>query len=276
LLDNQTDATGYLYDAEEYLRAAYRFDTVYINLIDSANNLIDLYTDSLSCIQQNQCSGDQDAIAYQINFLRQTIDNLNMLRDATVNNTLADAQLQNGYVINAELPEQNSAYINDIEIQYLEQGNNIRLITDNYENILAIAQQCPLAGGAAVERARTFVAMINDTMSYEDDANCLVNGIYRHANVDSTAEIKQEVVNKIIIKPNPASDKIEILLLGKFEGLCKISILNSLGKEILTKEMPCSKQNMLLDISNFAQGVYTIKVFASDNTQLIQKITVIK
>lgn len=274
MIDNASDPTGYLYDAEEYLRAAYEFDTVYLNLIDSANALIDIYTDSLSCIQQNNCSGNADDIAYHLDFLRQTIDNLNILRDATVNNTLAEAELQNGYVVNAELPEQNSAYINDIEIQYLAQDNNIRLITDNYDNILAIAQQCPLAGGAAVERARTFVAMVNDTMSYDDDNNCLANGIYRHANADSAVQVIREVVNKILIKPNPANDKIEIVLNGTKEGLCKIAIKNSLGAVVLSKIVNCKEQKHIIDISKLTQGVYSVKVDVNNNSSAIIKLVI--
>ena len=113
------------------------------------------------------------------NFLNQTINNITIQREATLNDNLNEAELQNEYVVNGELPEINTAYINEIEIEYLERGNDIQYLIDNYSGILAIASQCPFAGGSAVERARSYVALINDSVYYDDLNICLQSGIYR-------------------------------------------------------------------------------------------------
>lgn len=207
------------------------------------------------------------------NFLNQTINNITIQREATLNNNLENAELQNEYVVNGELPETNTAYINGIEIEYLERGNDIQYLIDNYSGILAIASQCPFAGGSAVERARSYVALINDSVYYDDLNVCLQSGIYRMANVDSE---KTNNSNSIIIKPNPASEKVEINLLGNFDdGVCRIEIRNSIGEIILTDEMNCKDKHKVINLSKLSQGVYSIRVNAN-NIELMQKLVIIK
>ena len=89
----------------------------------------------------------RDQVLYTIEFLNQTILNLYIQREATLNNNLENAELQNDYVVNGELPETNSAYINEIEINFIERDNDIQYIIDNYAGIFALANQCPFAVG---------------------------------------------------------------------------------------------------------------------------------
>ncbi len=207
------------------------------------------------------------------NFLNQTINNITIQREATLNNNLENAELQNEYVVNGELPETNTAYINGIEIEYLERGNDIQYLIDNYSGILAIASQCPFAGGAAVERARSFIALVNDSVYYDDENVCLQSGIYRMANVDSE---KINNSNSIIIKPNPANDKVEVNLIGKFEGVCKVEFINAFGQISLMEEMNCSETLKSINVSSLQQGIYTIKVYINNQISLINKVAIIR
>ena len=208
------------------------------------------------------------------NFLNQTINNLYIVREATLNDNLNEAELQNEYVVNGELPEINTAYINEIEIEYLERGYDMQYLIDNYSGILAIASQCPLAGGSAVERARSYVALINDSVYYDDLNTCLQSGIYRMANVDSE---KTNNSNSIIIKPNPANDKVEVLLNGDFgDGLCKIEIRNSIGETVMVIEMNCKEKRKIIELNKLTQGVYSININANNILQSITKLVIIK
>ena len=206
------------------------------------------------------------------NFLNQTINNITIQREATLNDNLNEAELQNDYVVNGELPETNSKLINEIEIEYLERGNDIQYLIDNYSGILAIASQCPFAGGAAVERARSFIALLNDTIAYNDDNICLQSGIYRYAN-DTVRTVEE---NKIIIQPNPASNEVSIILKGEFEGLCNIQIKNAMGEEILFSQMNCAEKQRMVDVSNLAQGVYIVKVNVNNITFLNSKLVIVR
>jgi hypothetical protein len=65
----------------------------------------------------------------------------------------------------------------------------------------AIANQCPAAGGQSVYRARAMLALINDSLAYDDALTCLQAGIYR--------ELNTEIITPVItIIPNPADNWI--------------------------------------------------------------------
>ncbi len=208
-----------------------------------------------------------------VNFLNQTINNLKVQQEASMKDNLADAKLQNDYVVNGEIPERNTAYMNEIEINYLEKDKDIQYIIDNFSGILAIASQCPFAGGSAVERARSYVALINDSVYYDDLNICLQSGIYRMANVDSE---KTNNSNSIIIKPNPANDKVEVNLIGKFEGVCKVEFINAFGQTSLMEEMNCNETLKSINVSHLQQGIYTIKVYINNQISLINKVAIIR
>jgi hypothetical protein len=272
MLENQNENTGYLYSVEEYMRGAYNYDSTLTALLDSCNLQIALLTDSIEKLYELGMDDLAEQVVYAIGFLNQTINNINIQREAILTNNLENADLQNDYVVDGEIPEINAAYINEIEIEYLEGGNDIQFLIDNYSIILAVAMQCPFAGGSAVERARTFIALINDSIFYDDANICLQSGIYRFAK-NSIKNIEQ---NKILIQPNPAKDKVEINLLGNFDdGVCKVEIRNFIGEMILTDEMNCIEKHRVINLSKLSQGVYSIRVNAN-NIELMQKLVIIK
>ncbi len=273
MLEKGFENTAYLYDAEEYLRAAYSIDTFYMSLVDSCNLQITILTDSIEKLNEEGLTDLIEQAIYTIDFLNQTINNLYIQREATLNNNLENAELQNEYVTNGELPEINAALMNEIEINYLESGGNIEILQNNYSNIYSVAMQCPYSGGGAVERARSLISFINDSVIYNDDLVCLQNGVYRFAN-DS---INTQELNKIIVQPNPTNDKVEILLIGNFKnGLCEIEIKNLLGEVVKSDVMNCNDKQKAIDVSGLARGVYSINVSVQDIQNLTTKLVIIK
>jgi len=195
---------------------------------------------------------------------------LQIQREAMMTDNLQNAELNNNMVVNAELPEINSIIINDIEIHYLETGEDLNEIIANYALLLSIANQCPYAGGPAIERARTFVALINDSILYDDENVCLQSGIYKIIGEDLNNQ------TSLKIHPNPASTLIDISLIGAFRGICKIEILDATGKNIMSTKMTCMKKNTRLDISRLTQGKYVVKVQLHDKSFLNQKFAIIR
>ncbi|MBS1764496.1 MAG: T9SS type A sorting domain-containing protein [Bacteroidetes bacterium] len=277
MLENQGEPVAYLYNADEYLKAAYMYDSTLMALIDSCNLQIRLFTDSVTMYSSGTGVGTIEADSlktawlYKIGFLNQTINNLNITRGAIIKDDLDNAKLENDYVINGEQPETNSKLMNEIEINYIERGNDIHYLIDNFSGIFAIANQCPYVGGAAVERARTFIALINDSIFYDDANICLQSGIYRFAK-DSIKNVEQ---NKIIIQPNPANDKVEIFLSGNLEGVCYIELKNVMGEIVLMDEMNCKDKHKIIDLGKFSQGVYSVKVH-TNNFETIKKLVIVK
>lgn len=275
MLENEGEPTGYLYNAEEYIRSAYEYDSVFIHLIDSAYNQITIINDSIVWLEEHQPANWEtirEQLIAAINFLNQTVQNINIQREAVINNSLNNAEFINDLVVNGELPQINTATINDIEIEYLESGDDKQVLINHYNEIFAIAQQCPYVGGPAVERARAFIALLNDAIGYDDDDICLQSGIYRTAQTDSL----KNNTHQISVKPNPANDKIQVSLIGEYKGLCKIEIINVLNKIILVEKMSCNAKTKTLNISHLSQGIYSVNVYVNDELTVTNKITVIK
>ncbi|MCB8931496.1 MAG: T9SS type A sorting domain-containing protein, partial [Bacteroidetes bacterium] len=276
--ENMGEPVEYLYNAEEYMRAAYSYDTVYSNLIDSCKLQIKLFTDSINMYSSGTGVGttNSDSLKttwfYKVNFLNQTINNINLIREAMLAGNAANAKLINEIVVPDNLPQENTKYMNSIEANYLERGNDIQYIADNFSGIYSIASQCPYSGGRAVEKARSFMALLNDTIAYNDNNVCLQSGIYRYAN-DTVRTVEE---NKIIIQPNPASNEVSIILKGEFEGLCNIQIKNAMGEEILFSQMNCAEKQRMVDVSNLAQGVYIVKVNVNNITFLNSKLVIVR
>ncbi|MEZ5109201.1 MAG: T9SS type A sorting domain-containing protein [Bacteroidia bacterium] len=277
MTENMGEPTEYLYNAEEYMRAAYSYDSVFVNLIDSAYSQTELFSDSINLIDEWQnINPDANADSmlqvwtYKIDFLNQTINNLKVQQEASINDNLANAELKNDYVVNAELPEMNTAFMNEVEINYIERGNDIQYLIDNFSDILAIAQQCPYAGGNAVIRARVWLSMINDSIDYNDNAICLQSGIYRIANID----IKSDKTNdEIIIQPNPAGDYITVTTKSVSSENCKLEIINNLNQVVLAKQLACNNQEKI-DVSKINQGLYAVKIFLNNGLTKIQKLII--
>jgi hypothetical protein len=278
MIENLGEPVAYLYDAEAYLQAAYQYDTVFTSILDSVNNQINIYTDSLRVLADLQIvDPDTDYsllisnVSGVLDFLNQTIENLQIQRDAMITDNLQNAELNNNMVVNAELPENNSNILNDIEIHYLETGEDFNDIIANYALLLSIANQCPYAGGPAVERARTFVALVNDSILYNDENVCLQSGIYKTAEGTVSGATESDV---FLLLPNPANTTVEVIIPGKTEGLCRIEISDALGRRVITEDMVCRDQSKLIDISQLKQNIYTVKININDTSVKFAKLVI--
>ncbi|HNU48307.1 MAG TPA: T9SS type A sorting domain-containing protein, partial [Bacteroidia bacterium] len=278
MAENVGNAVAYLSNAEEYLRAASTFDSVYIHIADSASTQMEYYTDSINHIEDWQnlhplqsADSMQQIWLNKIAFLNQTIHNLETQRQALRENNLANAELENDLVVNAETPELNTATLNDIEIEYQESDGDKSVLLNYFTVLFNIAQQCPYSGGHAVIRARVLLSTITDSIAYDDDGNCLQSGIYRKSK-DTATELK--TTEGIQIIPNPANDKIEIKLNGINDGICRVQIKNMLNEIVYDDVFDSKKQKHTISVSNLSQGVYSLSVNAVGKKSTINKLII--
>jgi hypothetical protein len=206
-------------------------------------------------------------IDYQINFLEQTKSNLISTRQAYIEGELGE--IQNDYVVSPELPAQNTQTINGIYMDFLETGGEEYIISNNYATLLALASQCPAAGGQSVYRARAMLALINDSIEYNDAIVCLQSGIYREAYTENIFPI-------FIIVPNPANSSVEIVVEKITGEICKVEIANILGQELIIKDIDCNKKSHQVDVSNLNNGIYLVKFFVDNEIIDAQKLIIMR
>lgn len=72
------------------------------------------------------------------------------------------------------------------------------------------------------------------------------------------------------------ANKILIYFNNFAEGLCVLSLVNSLGIQIEKISINCDSHQQIIDLSNFNQGVYTLKITNNIGNTLKKKIVLIK
>ncbi len=82
----------------------------------------------------------------------------------------------NGSISPVNIPDENEQIINEI---ILEASFTSANLLAQYNQLLGVAIQCPYMGGPAVYRARTLLSFLTDSLIYNDDDICALNGIYR-------------------------------------------------------------------------------------------------
>ena len=133
--------------------------------------------------------------------------------------------------------------------------------------LLAIARQCPYAGGDAVYRARSLCSAFSDEI-YNDKAICNAVGI-------QARQIKPKATTtentNIRLYPNPTSGDISI------EGITEntnIIIRNLLGQVIFSNNITQNKTTIAL--STVPAGTYFVEIKQNDIIVLNTKLVIVK
>lgn len=215
----------------------------------------------------NNYSLQRQTLIDDISSYQQIIKDSLQNHEPFVASKISEAESKNSNAVPTESPDVNEKFINEVEIKYQKEGKDS--IASFYSQILDVATQCPYKGGVAVYRARPFVSMFNDTIEYDDDNNCALQGIYRVANNHNT--IKN---NSIKVIPNPATNKTDIILEGTYEGICSIIVTDALGKHQIEKRFNCTDKKYTLNVEHLSPGVYFIQVRVGDSDNVYAKIII--
>lgn len=263
---NENTSIGYLHEAKKALAEIGKFNAEESTQLMIIDSIIDIFRDSIFRLDSiNMVSPISNYSALRGNYIAQialqheTRHSIWEQKHASDLEQLDLVEDANNNASTTQIPDENEKFINNIEIVF--QRNGISPLLQYYEDILAIAQQCPYSGGAAVYRARAFIQLFNENEEYDDEANCLQQGIYKQGQNEGDMQTQ----NDILIKPNPANDIADIILRGNFEGICKIIIEDVTGRLIYNGIFECDEKQKVVNTRAFVSGVYHVKVFINDN-----------
>lgn len=107
-------------------------------------------------------------------------------------------------------------------------------------------------------KLKTDMQLLRNFSSIFDPPNCLLNSIKELDNSQA-----------FMVYPNPALSEIKISLNKTPNSIVRISILNILGKELLSNEN-VGVNDVVVNVSDLAQGVYFVKV-ESDGKYSVEK-----
>ena len=251
------EAEGKLNAVERRFETYGKMDTTFTPMLNNIDTLLKIFNSYLEhfetirdSIEQSGTNADSllEQWIIQIENLETTRQNIVLQHNAVISGEMYEGELTNNIINGDEQNETNSTLMNELFIQ-LEEANYTN-INELYAQLMNIAEQCPYYGGEAVYRARAALELVNDSLTYNDDVNCLQFGIYRNA----------ETINNnlnIIVKPNPANDNIFVSVSCKDVELFNAELRNAIGQVVYTGMLNCNKENRI-KIQQLKQGIYSL------------------
>jgi hypothetical protein len=178
------------------------------------------------------------------------------------------AEIANGGVFTTEIPQVNSQFINEVTLQYEQQG--VAAIETYYPSLMVLSNQCPYQGGNAVYRARYFVSLLNDSIEYNDDLNCLMAGIWRASNTSA----KKDLI--MIVSPNPTTGNFKLSFNSPISDECIVTIISNTGQIVWESNLSIEGSEVSLNTESLVSGIYQVKLIGKKNGLFNERITVIK
>jgi len=146
--------------------------------------------------------------------------------------------------------------------------------TQQYNNLQAIAYQCPFDGGPGVYEARAMLSLIDPFANF--DSLCNINIIGNNARKGNFSEKENEIEYTIVkmpyygitsIYPNPVEDEIIIhyTLPDNTENV--LMIINAIGEKIKEYKADNSPGVIVMNVAYLKQGLYIAKL--TDNKSFV-------
>ncbi len=138
-----------------------------------------------------------------------------------------------------------------IMLQSMVVGN--AMTTTMHQDMVGIAEQCPISGGPAVYMARHLLAGENLNLSACE------------SNRERTGEALGTRMDMAVL-PNPSTGIFQVLLASEYVGQrISVQVLNQLG-QLVHQQESIFEQQIRIDLSNTPNGLFLLKVSANNRT----------
>lgn len=178
----------------------------------------------------------------------------------------------NSLTVNAEELITNNSTINASQ----QVDNNLKLINDIYLNTVAVgidtfnseqlkdlyyvATQCPLAGGEAVYRSRSLLALVVDT-AFNDRDICTAAGIaYKKDQTTMLIEAGTDSKLQIHTYPNPANTYLLLQSYIAYTKDLQVSIYDNMGRNVKEQNVSLASKKVKIDLQELSSGLYFLRL----------------
>lgn len=123
--------------------------------------------------------------------------------------------------------------------------------------------------------AKSMLESLGKDITYNELPNiCDCMPGFSHESEENKTQIEKPIQTKpeLIIHPNPANDRIEIVIINSSSGIHEIIIYDVYGKIVLQKNIN-AKDFLLLDITELSKGFYFITYELDDKQIIIKKLS---
>ncbi len=165
--------------------------------------------------------------------------------------------------------ETNEKSVNEIGLLIIAKHNS-QFTPLQLSTLGSIANQCPVAGGQAVFRARALLALVNPNQHYDDREICEPFGGIRIQNNSNSSALFCKVY------PNPAMNSVTLEISDNNLGKVEFSLMNATGQKLLSKSLPEGQKSFIFNIASFDPGVYQYQIVLKNQSSINGKLVVIK
>ncbi|MCC7244858.1 MAG: T9SS type A sorting domain-containing protein, partial [Saprospiraceae bacterium] len=181
-------------------------------------------------------------------------------------NTSANLLTQNNQLSGSANYQQYEKTVNGIWLQTIAQGV-LEFNAAQTSTLQTIANACPLSDGEAVLRARTMLALVQNTpLVYDDQTNCSFGRPGERTFASGTPL-------NVLVYPNPTEGKINILFDAE-NSSANLTITNALGQ--LVYQMRLLQKDETVDLHRLANGIYTYTIIGDNGSVKSGQITIQK
>jgi hypothetical protein len=196
-----------------------------------------------------------------------TIEATRQISNATI---LSDLTAAITTITPSEIPDATEKAVYNMEVLYQQGG--ISVLTNHFNSLLQLAVLCPYSGGKAVFRARNLIWMLDETLTFNDEAACQAVGIFKESQSQANL-IKKPSFS---LQPNPANETVNIVF-GEMEiGSSQITIKDITGQIVFAQVINNSSLSLEINTSHFDQGVYLVEWEFPGQKPQIEKLTIIR
>ncbi|MFM7901327.1 MAG: T9SS type A sorting domain-containing protein, partial [Bacteroidota bacterium] len=107
-------------------------------------------------------------------------------------------------------------------------------------------------------------------ISFDDASVCASDGIFRN---QKPQESKEPHIRLI---PNPASEWVDVVLIGAKDGICRLSVYNGLNQISGLYDFNCADKTYRLNTSKWKPGIYSVRILIDQENYTTAKIVIIR
>ncbi len=164
-------------------------------------------------------------------------------------------------------------YLKEVySISIADRETNSILSEVNLKRLQAIAKLCPYESGPAVYNARALLTKVDQTVYF--NACEMPNSSSRIQTNDNS--IAQQDKDKVIIYPNPASDKLHIAVQLEADQKGQLSIYDITGKLLISETISGNSTVSEISTASLSEGIYMYKLTVNDVAVKSGKLSIIR
>ena len=185
-------------------------------------------------------------------------------------NFLDQADIGNSAISASEVFEVNEQDVNSLFLETVAIG--IDTFTEaQITELWAIANQCPLAGGDAVFKARSLYSLIDPLVKYEDEERCASEPEERPAVAQ-----QPQIAAKFQLIPNPAKDELTVKLAAPVEVRTWFIIQDIRSRTHFEKELDTGRATYNINTSQLPPGIYYCTIKSQGSVHKTKQLIIVR